>query len=188
MPRNIFLPQDELETRSISLLDLIKIDASTPILATSNANTVRLILEDGSSYEDYLPTEGYLAHGGIEYTSELYNQQLEIIFAGRPATKAALTSNNIQGKEVIIRKILKKTPFENSIIFQVFSGIVESVNFVLNEDNDKIFITASGIFANFEKQSAYGYTSLQSQHLLYPDDMGFRYAQRDVVNITWEDL
>jgi len=188
--------QSKLQANTRRVIDLVLIKNANGGLLTlllSNGFTMPLnftncdvdITYDSTLYE---ANRGYIQHSGIQESSKLTNERLDIIFTGVDLENAqALLNSNYIGAIVQIRKAVINADysFSENDVYLVYEGFINTFQLQYNKQDAALILNVGGPFAAFSKRTIYGYTTVQSHTLTFKDDLGMNFAQKTLSDIKW---
>ena len=194
MPRSNNLTTTILDIRTIRFIDCVKIELlAGTLLYTNYESDIAVTSIDGSTLDIYKTGQGYVGHSPITTTGQANPETVNISFDSSQLDSTAnlvgpaFLNGDSTGAPVTITKVNIKSDGTVGTNYIAFRGIVDNFSMKLTDTAQSLTVFCGGQFANFDKQSIYGYTNTKSQQLVYPNDTGFNFSENDSANIRWEE-
>ena len=140
----------------------------------------------------------HIHYGGIEYRAGFWQAKASITQQSSPkigelnldlntvdsAMTALFFTSNWLNAPVIISKVWFNSDHQPAYKTEIWRGQLTGKSGTEKKDEGKMILKAASIWADFEAARGRK-TNLKSQHVYYPNDMGFEFSGTVITDIPW---
>ena len=180
---------DALSQRKIITCDLLELHLDPAVYFTNGAYDITY---DSPTAPDagsnlYVAQGQFISFGDIQETADVKVNAIDISFTAVDLTTLGYVLNNDYiDKRVVLHKVLFEIDgsFNSMKVFQYFDGRINE--YLIQESEETVFLklNCASQFADFEKIGG-RQTSVASQQLHYPGDLGMQYSNLVARDIKW---
>ena len=190
----------KLEANSIFYAELIQLHLRTTgsdlLVQYTSANADLEVATSTSSENTYVSQGQFINFGNLKETADMQIQSFDLTFtAVDTTTLAALIASDtsqsssgsaLNGRRVVVHRVILDADYTHTSddVYMIFDGLINGFSLSEDENTATVNLNCSSRFVNFDA-TAGRKTTVGSQQIYFPQDLGFEFASSLKKDVRW---
>lgn len=191
----------KLEANSVFYAELIQLhllnsSGNDAVVQFTSANADLEVATSTSSENTYVSQGQFINFGNLKETADMQIQSFDLTFtAVDTTTLAALIASDtsqsssgsaLNGRRVVVHRVILDADYKHTSddVYMIFDGLINGFSLSEDENTATVNLNCSSRFVNFDA-TAGRKTTVGSQQIYFPQDLGFEFASSLKKDVRW---